>query len=67
MNRFASVRRRLGTDVQGTTEALVPVAANVFALEMNRQRVAFACLIVGGAINLVAWLAAALLALRMLS
>jgi len=34
---------------------------------MNRQRLAFAVLIVGGALNVAAWLAAALLALRMLS
>jgi len=34
---------------------------------MNRQRLAFAVLIVGGTLNVAAWMGAAVMALRMLS
>jgi len=34
---------------------------------MNRPRLAFAILIVGGAVNVAVWMGAAILALRMLS
>ena len=55
------------SDVQVVTKPLDRDSASVSAHEMNRPRLAFAVLIVGGAFNLAIWMGAALVALRMLT